>query len=239
MKSSVLRFSRGHWICGAALVATLSFGLIGCGGGGGGGSSNRTPTPQPTFVAGSCDATTYTPNYAPAVTLLHWTGFPLRVFFVQDAQYTAARQSLTLAGFDRWVAATGGRATYTVVNTASDADFKVSFFRFTGGSGDTLGTTTVTYNNQGVIQSSTMNIGITGDNPTDVETAAHEYGHNIGISGHSPNSADLMYFTGNASGNVTTSDLNTVRTAYCDVFPARSNRVRQQDVGPLHTVVLH
>ena len=49
-----------------------------------------------------------------------------------------------------------------------------------------------------------------------IPTGCHEMGHALGIGGHSPNNLDIMYFTGNLSGQLTTPDLNTLRTCYCD-----------------------
>lgn len=224
----------------ALLGALLLPVLASCGGGGGGGP--KTPGIDPTTPVknpnnSSCPQT-FTPNYAPSVALLHWQTFPLRVFFQQDDQLSAARQSTAIAGFNEWVSATGGKADYTVVSQASQAQITVSFYRFMGGSGDTLGTTTVSYTNDNIIRSAKVELGITGDTKDDILTAAHEYGHALGISGHSPNKPDLMYFTGNLSGDVTTSDLNTARTAYCDNFNRNTARTSSA-VGPLKTIVMH
>ncbi len=235
-----LRFSR----FGAALVAASSLIplLASCGGGGASSSKTRnaaTPVPTTsTSTSTTCNNSTYTPNYASSVTLLHWSLFPISVFFKQDAQFSTARRNLALAGFNRWVAATGNRSDYTVVSSASNADVVVSFYKFTGGSGDTLGTTTVSYSGDNVIRSATVELGITGDNSDDTLTAAHEYGHALGITGHSPTETDLMYFTGNLSGAVTTRDLNTALTAYCNNFNRSSNR-SVAAVGPLKTIVMH
>lgn len=227
-----------------SLAALLSAGalmiplLASCGGGGSSGPKTSridTATPAPTSSSTSCGQT-FTPNYASSVTLLRFQGFPLRLFFKRDDQYSASRQATALAGFNQWVSATGGRANYSVVSNASNANVTVSFYQFTGGAGDTLGTTTVNYRGN-VIETATLELGITGDAVDDKLTAAHEYGHALGISGHSPDKADLMYFTGNVSGQITTSDLNTILTAYCNNFSS-TNRT-SAPTGPLKTMVMH
>lgn len=216
--------------------------LASCGGGGGGG--NKTPrldsaTPVPTTTSNSsCNGVTFTPNYARSVSLLHWPVFPLHVYFSQNDEFSAARKATAVAGFNQWVAATGNRADYNVVSSESQSNITVSFYKFTGGAGDTLGTATVSYGSNNVIRKSVIELGITGDKDDDTLTAAHEYGHTLGITGHSPDELDLMYFTGNLSGNITTPDLNTIRTAYCDNFNRSTNRTNAA-VGPLKTIVMH
>lgn len=227
----------GAWIGAAALFLTIA----GCGGGGGPKRPSATPTPTPTgtFSSGSC-STTYAPNYVSSVDLLHWRVFPLRVFFIQDSQLTSKRQDLAITGFNRWVSATNGQADYTVVDSANKANVTVKFFVFKGGPGDTLGTTTVQYTpSDNTIQSAKVELGITNDDTQDKLTAAHEYAHVLAISGHSPNEADLMFSSGNFSGQITPSDLNTVLTAYCGNFNHNTNALTPRSTEPTRTLVMH
>ena len=227
-------------------AAALSFGLIltGCGGGGGGGtgptsarvSTNSTPVPS----QGTSCSTTYTPNYASSVRLLHWTIFPLRVYFVQDSNLTAARQALAVQGFNRWVQDTNGGVTYNVVSSAAAANVTVKFYQFTGGPGDTLGVTNVKYYDESsTISSAEINLGVTGDTRNDLITDSHEFGHALGILGHSPVNLDLMYFEANDqyTGDITTSDLNTLLTAYCGNFN-KSSASRTAHQGELKTITI-
>lgn len=239
--------SRSSRFLSALLAAGALIPLLASCGGGGGGNQRPNPatidsaTPAPLSrspATASCDNNSFTPNYASSVSLLHWNKFPLRVHFVQNDQLSDARRTIALAGFNRWVSATGGRADYTLVGKDSSPNVTVSFYRFTGGSGDTLGTSTVTYDSNNVIRKAVIELGITGDTADDTLTAAHEYGHTLGITGHSPRELDLMFFTGNRSGEVTESDLNTAITAYCNNFNRASN-LQSAAVGPLKTIVMH
>ena len=241
---------RARWI-GVALVS-LSVGLSGCGGGGGGGSSTgpsvvtRQPPALPTDGTASnnrCTNTTYTPNFTDSVQLLRWTVFPLRVYFVRDSNYSAARQALAVEGFDRWVTATGSNGfTYRVVTNPSESNVTVDFYTFNGGAGDTLGTTVVSYfEDSRTIDKAKISLGITGDRNNDLLTATHEMGHALGIFGHSPNSTDLMFFEGNerSGGGITPLDLNTVLTIYCGDFNKNPNNRTAPHSGELKTITIH
>lgn len=247
MKSKFVS-ARANWL-GATLFAA-SVALSGCGGGGGSNGPNlvtATPKPQPTSdqtgTGGNCTNSTYTPNYASNVRLLRWPLFPLRIYFVRDANYSAARQTLAIEGFNRWVTATGSNGfTYNVVSSEAAANVTVDFYDFQGGPGDVLGTTEVSYFDESrTIDSADISLGITGDRTNDLLTATHEMGHCLGIFGHSPNRTDLMFFEGNeiAGGAITPLDLNTVLTAYCGKFNKNVNTRTAPHRGDLETVTLH
>ena len=241
-----LVLTRAPWL-GAALFS-LSVGLSSCGGGGGGGNGPSvsptaapTATPVATSANSTYDKTKYTPNYVDDLeamrretpvknptALLRWTRFPLSVYFERDSSYTTAKQALAVQGFNRWVTKTGSNGvTYNVVNSATGADIIVNFGTFTGGAGDILGQTFFSYDQQSRVFKKGVNIQIkfTGDNNNDLITSSHEFGHALGINGHSGNPSDLMYFEGNEpfTGNITTPDLNTTKTSYNNVFNKNAN----------------
>lgn len=245
---------RARWMGAAALAVAVA--LSGCGGGGSGPNSGSRPGSGSDVVTGtpssnppsngsdtSCTDKTYLPNYTADVRLLHWTLFPLRVYFKLDSNYSAARQALAVKGFNRWVAATGRNGvTYNIVNAATAANVTVHFYDFNGGPGDVLGTTNVSYyDTSNTIDSADISLGITGDNANDLLTATHEFGHALGIYGHSRNSTDLMYFEGNQDngGIITPLDLNTVLTAYCGNFNKNVNNRLAPHVGELKSVSIH
>lgn len=192
-----------------ALIATL----LACGGGGGSSSS----------TAPICGPTSYVPNYATAsgLTLRRWSSLPVSVFFkTTTPKGTTTVEELCRQGFNQWEAALG-RDLWQEVGLESVADLVVTISTVSPQS--TLGITTVFFNSgSNIITSSDMTIynwsslsaaSLPG-------TAAHELGHAFGIGGHSGSNLDLMYFTGNATDLLTTRDLNTVRTAYCDFASA-------------------
>ncbi len=240
---------------------TLFLAFAGCGGGGGGVSvptstpfSTATPvgTPIATSVAGQCNAATYTPNYyglpepgsndTTAANYTYWRQFPVTVYIPADAD--ASFRASTLAGFNQWVTATGGRAKYQLVSSATNANLVVSYSAQDPNS-DTLGLTTVTYNgSQHYIISATMELFFyTTAQRADAATAnqsiaAHEFGHALGISTHSPFTADLMYPSlEKAQEVVTTRDLNTLKTIYCNDFSTRVT-ANVKNEGPTKTIVI-
>ena len=239
--------TRAKWLGVTLIAASLT--LNGCGGGGSG--PGISPTPTPTGSNGSCSRT-YTPNYRtdPLMDrnnpLLHWAAFPLRVYFKTDGAYSTARQALAVRGFNHWVKSTGSDgATYQVVNSASKANVVVDFYLFTGGAGDRLGYTEFDYDAATNIITTVkrpvqIHIGISGDNNNDLITASHEFGHALGINGHSANPSDLMYFEGNeqAGGGISTRDLNTILTAYCGDFNKNSNARIAPQTGDIKSVII-
>jgi hypothetical protein len=180
-----------------------------------GGTSNT-----PTGNGRTCDNTTYTPNYASDtdVVLKRWPGLPIKVYFetnntVRDA---TTIEDLTREGFDDWETRMGVNFWQEVTDREfADMTVRVS----TVAPQNTLGITTVYFlQGSSILEEAEMVIYNWASLPTDefAPTAAHEMGHALGISGHSSNNQDIMFFTGNASGMLTTADQNTIRTSYCN-----------------------
>jgi hypothetical protein len=193
-----------------AQLAKFALGMfaVGCGGTGGpdGGSSN-----------GICSADLYTPNYNSSISQKRWSSLPINVYFESSTASGATTvEERCRQGFDEWEAALGVNLWQEVTNPAA-ANLRVRVE--TVAPQQTLGITTIYFfQGETTIQRAEMVIYAWSSLPPGsyAGTATHELGHAFGINGHSPSSADIMYFTGNSNDLLTTSDLNTVRTLYCN-----------------------
>ena len=213
---------------GAFSALTMSGLLAGCGGGGGSSSS--------TSGGGSYqpDLSRFAPNYTSALTLYHWPALPVRVYFANDVTATPKGGSptrvndLILTGFNRWPAATGGTVGFTQVTDPAQAQITVSTVTIPDPAGlSETGKTSVTPGAGNVLQSAAVQIYVWPDITVPeltqglLATATHEFGHALGIGGHSPNPSDIMYISHdpNADVQLTASDVNTIKTIYYFLFP--------------------
>ena len=219
--------------CALGTLSALSL-FAGCGGGGGsisGGNDNGGAPSVGRFVpnyAEETDPATNQPNR-----LLHWGRFPVRVHFVSNGHLTAERKSLAIAGFNWWGSAFAGALQLQIVDDPASADIKVKFepkgyLTYTG-------ITQYTYTSDGRLVSAevTLNSSFLSNTAQIPGTAAHEFGHAMGIGGHSLDRADLMAPAPNLIGLLkpTLRDENTMKTAYVDMLSGRSASVS----GSLHT----
>ncbi|HET6385695.1 MAG TPA: matrixin family metalloprotease [Armatimonadota bacterium] len=164
------------------------------------------------------------PNYVGSLEgLQRWRRFPVSVVFPHDANYSLRRQEEALAGFQQWTAATNGKVSFRLRDASGAADIMVRF-----DSARVKSETITQYDvRRDTLYHADIYIGMTVDDgsgaeitPGDVrELAAHEFGHALGIDGHSPDPGDLMYHSlGNTNRAVTARDLNTLRKAYSPAF---------------------
>jgi len=198
--------------------------IVACGGGGG--SSNN----------GICSATLYTPNYAAAsnMTLRKWNHLPIKVYFQTSTPIGGTTiEDLVKDGFNKWEDDLS-RDLWTEVTSATGADMTVKVEA--SAPQTTLATTTVFFTGgTSTLTAAEMTIYTWSSIPQNNydPTGCHEMGHALGIGGHSPSSLDMMYYTGNVSGLLTTPDLNTLRTAYCDFAVPSKAQSQAKPVGPL------
>lgn len=223
----------------ASRVALLCFvilgviiGLGGCGGGGGTGTTSTTSTTSTTATGYQCFAD-YTPNYSNDIktstnpnvegSFYGWAKLPIKVYFPIDANWTQARQDATTAGFDGWAATMGFSNFYVLTSTSSDALMTVTFNDSLGTG--VLGVTEGSVNSSTqLLTSCTMKIWKSRTLPQIQQTAAHEFGHAMGMFGHSPDSLDLMYYAATplSPDLPTLNDRNTLKGNYCNNFFSRA-----------------
>ena len=212
---------------GVASALGLGGLLAGCGGGGGSSTTSAGGAYQP-------DLSRFTPNYGANITLYHWPALPVRVYFANDLTVTPQGGSptrvndLILTGFGRWPAATGGVVGFTQVTDPNQAQITVSTVTIPDPTGlSETGKTSVTPGAGNVLQSATTQIYVWPDITVPeltqglLATSAHEFGHALGIGGHSLDPGDVMYVSHypNADVPLSARDLNTIKTIYYFLFP--------------------
>lgn len=138
---------------------------------------------------------------------------------------TKGRKDAVQAGFDQWVHATKDFVHYQVVTKPALAEVTVAFLPHESvpDQGGACGHTTVAFLNL-TLNSADIVLATTDVTPMDLQaTAAHEFGHALGIDGHSDDPGDLMYAVLIRSAaadlplpshTLTARDLNTLKVCY-------------------------
>ncbi|MEW5820648.1 MAG: tetratricopeptide repeat protein [Cyanobacteriota bacterium] len=184
-------------------------------------------------------------NYIDKVTekgnVIRWqkAGFPLKVYF--DARPKKVRQFLpefvpaVKRGIDKWVKDTKGTISITYVDSPETADVKITWREILdsklagsdAGTAYTAGVTTPEYSGKELFAMSiiltTTDPNGKPHNPEDIEkVTTHEFGHAIGIMGHSESSGDIMFPNSQSDGQLTDRDINTITLLY-ELEPDISN----------------
>lgn len=235
------RGPRRRWVaCVTATAAALIGACWGCGGGGAEGLFG---------IGGEDDAevcrTAYTPSYVSDLEALRrWDRLPVRVWIGTNTRYGNGEtlEDRMRDGFSAWAAATRGRAGWIEVDDPGDADVRARIEVRNGANllpdgGRTLAITeTQFFVGENRLQGADVVVyawrGMTARDVSYLSvTSTHEMGHVLGITGHSPDPADVMYRSSNRSGELTERDVNTVRSAYCGFTRAAARRGRAADAG--------
>jgi predicted Zn-dependent protease/Flp pilus assembly protein TadD len=126
--------------------------------------------------------------------------------------------------FADWAAASQGKLSFDYVNQPSDADIIINWDVPTAGTyrPTDIGATTTAYNAQGINKVTITMLPKIPPPESDERVkriALHEIGHAIGVHGHSPNPADVMYFGAAYTGTapqLSPRDVKTLRLIYHD-----------------------
>ncbi|RYX81888.1 hypothetical protein EON83_21850 [bacterium] len=233
--------------------STLLFAFAGCGGSSGNAFPTATPGPTvfATSISTACDSTTYAPNYygepdpenltaTPVYNV--WRQFPLKVYIPADTD--ADYRTATIAGLNQWVTASSNAVKYDLVTNAADANVVISYATATA-TLPPFGVTTLTYDATTHTTTAAQvqlyfyaKSQLSSAALVNQTSAAHEFGHVLGIGPHSSGGNDLMYFARQrAVEPVSTRDINTLRTLYCNVFPT-GTAAAVKSTGTSKTVVI-
>lgn len=211
-------------------------------------------TYSPNYIAQNSDA-----GDSNVVSFTYWRHFPITVYIDSSAPSTS--RAATLAGFNEWQTALGRTLyTLTTNPTTADllvsylpndqpADSSglvtvglTEIQLIPGGDNHIV---TVAEQKGTSIGRNTMKLFVLNSNSTPDTTsdtdgttqtiAAHEFGHVLGIGPHSLDENDLMYYllhnNGTIAEPVTTRDLNTLKSVYCNTFPTGSALLRNGSAG--------
>ena len=167
--------------------------------------------------------------------VLHWAQLPVRIYVVAHGLGQTEEVPTVLAGFDEWGAASRGKICFVRVSDPGKADITVQFVpgRYVAAGTQAVGETTI-YSSEGVMKKASMRLAEGAMLMEELQaTAAHEFGHALGISGHSSDPDDVMYpveivhfdpqeqpLPGEAR-RVTAHDLQILAGGYPGLFPRR------------------
>ena len=182
----------------------------------------------------------YTPNYLSGVTIIKWNLAQTRVTFSTAGQYSDAKKAKAIEGLNLWKRTTGNNNLFTVIGNDDIANAEVIIaFPTSANSPDThpgqpgwvtgytLSNTVSSNTPEGQLggqaiwtTDATNTVGISRRlihvYSTDINgigsITAHEFGHTLGIDGHSATGNDLMNSSVSPSSFPAENDVNAVIT---------------------------
>ena len=165
--------------------------------------------------------------------LYRWSSLPVKVRFVNSGIVTlndstqTDLQQVAIDGFVEWANASNNGTFVQITTDPAQANVTVHFGALAGAptATEVLGLEQSTLYSDNTIKSADILLNtwpsMTAANVNSFrETAAHEFGHALGINGHSDSSQDVMYAAHSVilAKPLSTRDINTLRTAYCNDF---------------------
>jgi len=242
------------------ILAIVIPGVLGCGAGG----SSSSPTSPPSSLKGSasstaltnvgstaatrngCTSDTFSPNYSLEIDsitnkpnqLYHWAAFPVHIYFIPSDLMTSTRKTQALSGFQWWADATNNGVQMLIVEDPKKAEIQVQCAE----RGETNYGAITDYHidgNRSLISATiTFNMTYLATIDTIQSVAAHEFGHALGIGGHSNTPGDIMSSTSSVyqDTGLTARDLNTLKTAYCGLPDALDRSSKQVSTGTVTTI---
>ena len=209
-----MKTSRAKLLFSTLAVVAIS----GCGGG-----SNPFFTtvtkPAPTGDvprATAVPSAPFAPNYLADIEGgFHWSHAVLKVFI--DAPATDKRVALVKEGAELWTSFPGSSLKFEYVASADAADITVRFLPPSAFEEDFAGNTT-SYHLDPSLELTRADVELRNDVPAaNIATlTTHEFGHALGIDGHSATKTDTMYPVAPNPGRVTQPDANTLASLYQD-----------------------
>ena len=132
------------------------------------------------------------PAHAPA---LHWPQFPVRVYVEAKDGMRDQKALIVLAGLDEWVDASREKVCYIRTLDPKAADITVRFVagKFLSADTHVIGDTEVLWSGT-TLRKASIRLAEGAGTLEDLQaTAAHEFGHALGIEQHSSDPSDLMF----------------------------------------------
>lgn len=230
-----------------SLIAVAALSAAGCGGGGASGGSSRSAetesappvapvasvpeVPAPPAPASEAPgASRYVPNYVEQVgTLRRWPKTRLTVRVVEPEADLRDLKSKVRKAVALWVEALDNDLTVEFTDDPA-ADITMKFVLPAELGGQRVGRTNIVYqiSNNAIISAEVL-LDQTLTDDYMVQVTAHEFGHALGIDGHSQHDSDLMFNMAHLPATITDRDKNTLLWNYGPEAIAEASAKAEKD----------
>lgn len=213
-------------------------------------ANNKVKSVQNSFIGEN-----YIDNALEKGLVLHWHSYkmPVKIYWETQTNPTIFKNEYLQAAqkaFEQWINASEGAVNYKTVKDKANANITVRFVKSIGKSQEHEGKTgfisgLATHNRKGPLLEN-IDVQLSMQKPDGTlfsyeeihNTAIHEFGHALGIMGHSINKKDVMYAVTNDETNktlikLTERDKNTLKLLY-KLEPDVSN-FSQEEIASLNS----